>query len=221
MGNLCITALAIVAIILFRGGLASANKQDLDSVLRRNLAQNAEILYSAQPELSEQSSDGEKIYVLRLESGAIGVVRTLNTQWSGLFTTSFNWTRDNVKLRSFTDGLAIIPLWMDSRAEGDTPAYGYCAVATENPDIQTAKLFFYNSYSTDANPEIEMECFETVNGLMLFRIQLTPDAKKYGRDVYTWTDNFDLYRSEPAYSFSVHGYDAAGNAVAHTDRLIS
>lgn len=211
--NLCIIILAAAVALLIRTGPGNGRKQSLDIILRRNLASGADIIYSAQPQYSRFSLGEEELYVLRLESGAFGVMRTMNTQVGN---TSIGAPHDKIQMVPLTDGMAIIPLWVDSMAPKGQPIYAYCAVAMQSPDITRAQLYYYDGGGTDSAAAMMEHC-DTINGLPIFRIFLG-NAAEYSTATFSWESRFDIYSSINDYSFSAKGYNATGELVARIDR---
>lgn len=201
--------LAICAALLLWGfarhnELYFSQEHKLNSILRRNLAQNAEVIYQIKPEDSEWSDADERLYLVRWGDD-IGALRTMVTRKGN---TVYFTQHDTVRRITLYDGVGIAPLYAANRESTSARAEftrGVCAVVTTRDDVASVELRHYEYPRL-----LGTYCMsEAENGVFLFELDITPPRG------HSYEHDFDLYNDLTRNYFGVTAYDKDGNVLVY------
>lgn len=201
--------LAICAALLLwafarQNELYFSHEHKLSSILRRNLAQNAEIIYHIKPDDSEWSDADERLYLLRWGDD-VGALRTMVTHKGN---TVYGTQHDTVQRIILYDGVGIAPLYATNRQSTSAVAEftrGVCAVVTTRDDVARVELRHYEHPNLLASYHVS----EAQNGVFLFELDITPPSG------HSYEHDFDLYNDLTRNYFGVTAYDKDGNVLVH------
>lgn len=199
--NIALIIAGVFIIYMAKGAPCFTQKQNFDYILKRNLAQKAEIIYTVKPENSEWSKADERLYILRYDN-QIGVLRTMKTYVKG---TAYITRNSIIKPVVVEDGIAIIPLYasMDWTNE---KYIGVCAVVALDKRIKSTEL----SYNEDFEKPKKVISNQSKNSVFVLKIDISEEYKDY----LIYPHAFDIYNDICINYFSAKGFDENGNLIS-------
>lgn len=194
--------IAVLIIYIANGLPYFSYEHELNSVLKRNLAQNAEIIYSDMPDDSEWSEAEERIYIVKYND-EIGAFRTMKTQ---IGNTAYMTQHDFISRINMYDGLGIAPLYPYKNAEDRYSQYKYekgvCALISIRDDIKSVELRHFDGQKLRKS----INSTEERNGIYILELDIIPEILNT-----SFVNEFDIYNDMPRNYFGAVGYDKNEN----------
>ncbi len=182
--KILINVLAILVVMIFvyivNGLPYFTNEQRVNAIMRRSLAENAEIIFTVKPESGDLNTPSS-FYIVRYDD-EIGFFATYKEQW--LF------SMEEIRPVKLVDGIGIIPLYYNTD--------GVCAVVSIRDDIKRVQLDYLEPNSSNVLKSVIGDSSE--NGVFLLELSGLSDSQSM-----LWTI-FSQYNTNPQADFSVTGF---------------